>query len=60
MTTSGDTRKDCCKDPANLYRRENDPEERPDLVVRRCRVCNCRHCELTADPLRLNLRGTSI
>jgi hypothetical protein len=58
--TPGDNRKDCCKDPANLYRRENDQEERPDLVVRRCRVCECRHFELTADPGKLGLRGSPI
>ena len=55
-----DNRKDCCKVSANLYRRENDPEERVDLIVNRCRVCGCRHFELTADPLKLILRGASL
>lgn len=55
-----DDRKECCKDPANLYRRENDPEERGDLVIYRCKVCECRHFELTADPGKLGLKVTSI
>lgn len=54
-----DTRKDCCRKVENLYRRENDPEERVDLIIMRCKVCECRHFELTADPGRLGLRGAA-
>ena len=54
---SGDRRKDCCRVEENLG-----PviQERADLMYRRCKVCQCRHFELTADPLRLNLRGAPL
>ena len=55
-----DNRKNCCKEAANLFRRENDPEERLDLFVYRCKVCGCRHFELTADPGKLGLRGAPL
>jgi hypothetical protein len=53
----GDNRKDCCKVEENLG-----PvvQERVDLAYRRCSVCQCRHFELTADPLVINLRGAAI
>lgn len=53
---AGDQRKECCKQPENLKRHE----ERPDLVVNKCQVCGCRHFELTVDPGKLGLRGTSL
>ena len=56
----GDNRKECCKDPGNLYRRPNDPEERKDLIIMRCKVCECRHFELSVDPLELNLKGKPV
>jgi len=52
--------KTCCKDAGNLYRRKNDPEERKDLAIYRCRVCGCRHFRLTADPGKLGLRGAEV
>jgi len=51
---------DCCKNPDNLYRRENDPEEAPSEIIKRCKVCGARHFELTVDPGRLGLKGTDI
>ena len=48
--------KDCCQKPENLVAQQ----DRPDLLVRVCKVCGCRHFELTVDPGKLGLRGTSI
>ena len=50
---AGDKRKDCCKQETNLGKVE---QVRPDLVFRRCQVCNCRHLELTVDPLKMGVR----
>jgi len=52
--------KDCCKNKSNLYRRENDPEEKNGVVIMRCRVCECRHFELNVDPLHLNRKGVTL
>jgi hypothetical protein len=52
-----DTRKDCCKIPENL---ESQPTERQDFSVMKCRVCGCRHFELTVDPIVLKLKGHQI
>ena len=38
--------KDCCKVAANL----RVVEQKPDLIVRRCIVCGCRHWEMTVEP----------
>lgn len=38
--------KDCCVNPDNL----DVKQDRPDLLVKTCKVCNLRHFELTADP----------
>jgi hypothetical protein len=53
----GDKRKECCKQEDNLG-----PvvQEREDLIYRRCRVCQCRHFELTVDPLRLGIHGSNM
>lgn len=50
----------CCQVPTNLYRRENDPEERPDLMIWRCYVCSRRHFKLMVEPGVLGIRGESI
>jgi len=52
----GDHRKECCKQPENLVPHQ----ERPDLLINKCKVCGCRHFELTADPGRLGLRGAEV
>jgi len=52
-----DTRKDCCKQPENLESRESD-----DLNVRLmvCRVCGCRHFEVTLEPSFIGLEGAAL
>lgn len=52
-----DDRKDCCKDEANLKAEATD---RPDLTMKRCAVCHCRHFELAAEPGVLGVTGKSI
>ncbi len=48
-----DKRKECCKKPENL----REPERlRDDLVFRRCKVCGCRHFELTLEPGHFDAR----
>lgn len=44
--------KSCCRDQKNLHV----IEEVGDRVTRRCRVCKCRHFELTVDPGRLGVQ----
>lgn len=53
----GDKRKDCCKpDAGNL-----EPKQlRPDLLVNVCKVCGCRHFELTVDPIRIQARMSGV
>ena len=53
---AGDHRKPCCTVPENLYVFEN----KPGLVVRKCRVCNCRHFEMTVDPGVYDFKGRNI
>lgn len=49
-------KKDCCEKPENL----DEHRVRPDLIVRVCRVCKCRHFELTMDVGRLGVLGNGI
>ena len=54
----GDQRKECCRDPQNL---QPAPEfEKPGLSVRRCKVCGCRHFELSVEPGKLGLLGGAL
>lgn len=46
--------KRCCR---NLENRGPWERIRPDLTVCRCRVCNCQHFELNADPRHFGLVG---
>ena len=48
--------KPCCKNPVNLI----EHRERPDLVVKKCIVCGCRHFELTVSPGQIGLKGAPI
>lgn len=41
------SKKECCQKTENL---ELQPSERKDLVVYKCKVCGCRHFELSVDP----------
>lgn len=43
-----DTRKDCCRQPANL---EEMQTGQADLKMFKCSVCGCRHFEANAEPL---------
>lgn len=56
--------KPCCADPANRLPgpgpRGYSGEPREDEVVEHCRVCTCRHYELTVDPLEIGLTFGSI
>ena len=47
--------KDCCKDEATLALLTS--STRPDLIVKLCLVCGCKHYELTVEPGVLGLRG---
>ena len=49
--------KECCKQQENL---RPEPSGKPDLELKRCAVCGCRHFELTANPGSLGLRGAQM
>ena len=53
----GDNRKDCCRVAENLEYHEI---KKGHLVAYRCRKCGCRHFELTAQPGKLGLMGSSL
>lgn len=46
--------KPCCQVEENL---SAPTEVKPDLIVRVCAVCGCRHFELTVDPLLLTIKA---
>lgn len=55
---------ECCEDLAN---REDGPGPRgleapppPDVVVTHCRVCECRHFEVTVDSAEVGVEGASL
>ncbi len=48
----------CCNVEGNLVARKD--MERPDLSVMVCRVCRCRHFELTVDTAKIVARGAPI
>jgi metal-dependent amidase/aminoacylase/carboxypeptidase family protein len=45
--------KECCKDVDNLVMTHLTKDE----LVNVCKVCGCRHFELTVDPIQLGIRG---
>ncbi len=47
-----DNVKECCKKPENLALHE----KRDDLIVMKCKVCGCRHFELTMDVGKFGLK----
>lgn len=49
--------KACCKNPTNLYVSNGRDEQRADVTIRRCKVCDCRHFEAIVDPGVLGVRG---
>jgi hypothetical protein len=48
--------KDCCTNPNNL----RVTEQRGDLVVKTCHVCQCRHFEVTVDPGKFGVDGSKL
>jgi hypothetical protein len=55
--------KACCQDNDNLEvveRRAVQGSAPADLVVRKCKVCGCRHFELTIDPGKLGLTMSGV
>ena len=51
---TGDKRKECCRLTENL---ELQPSDKPDLTFQKCKICGCRHFEVTLDPGNLGLVG---
>jgi len=51
-----DKRKECCRQLENLLPHQ----ERPDLIINICKICGCRHFELTLAVGQLGLRGGNI
>ena len=56
MLEQEDKRKECCKQLENLVTYQ----ERPDLVIRRCKICGCRHFELSIDSRKFGWKGVGI
>lgn len=52
-----DDRKDCCKQVDNL---ETQPSEKPELEIRKCKVCGCRHFELSLEPGVFGIEGKNL
>lgn len=50
-------KKACCKEENNLEVQESG---RADLVLRVCKVCKCRHFELTLDKGNIGLKGKGL
>jgi hypothetical protein len=46
----------CCSDKNNLVVKE----QRGDIIIRVCSICNRRHFELSVDPIQLGLKGTDV
>jgi len=51
-----DTRKECCKQPANRVV----IERRPSVIVEQCQACQCKHYEFTVDPIVLGVDGAQL
>lgn len=55
--------KDCCQRPENLRvitHQEAGVGFNKDTVIKRCAVCQCRHFEMSVDPIPLGVAGASI
>lgn len=50
-------KKACCLDEKNLEIR---PSGKEDLVLKVCKVCNCRHFELTLDKGKIGVQGKGL
>jgi hypothetical protein len=53
---STDARRECCRDPENLYVAEVDEREDGRLTLRRCKVCDRRHFDMEAQPMVMAIR----
>jgi len=53
----GDQRKECCQRLENLELQQND---KSDLRVMKCKICGCRHFELSVDIGMLGLLGNKL
>ena len=51
--------KECCEKVENLVIRTED-QDRPGVTVRRCKICNCRHIEMEAEPGEFGMFGAKI
>lgn len=52
--------KRCCRKPENLLAFSSQAEQGFKEVVRKCRVCGCRHFEVEAEPGRFGITGGAV
>jgi hypothetical protein len=45
---------ECCTRAENLVQ---EPDDRPNVIVRRCKWCGRRHIEMVAEPGIIGVRG---
>lgn len=45
---------ECCQKSDNL---EKQPSDKPELRILKCKICGCRHFELSVDPGIIGLEG---
>jgi hypothetical protein len=51
-----DRRKVCCQQEENIYV----AEQVDNLVIRKCKVCGCRHFELSVEAGQIGLTGARL
>lgn len=51
------TRRPCCQNEDNLVEHQTN---KPELIVRICKVCSARHFELNAEPGVIGIVGASL
>jgi hypothetical protein len=52
-----DQRKECCRVKENL---EPQDSSRPELTIVKCKVCGCRHFELTIETVEVGVTGQGL
>jgi len=53
--------KECCQKARNLVLRAEDQDvQQSDKLVRRCKVCDCRHIEITVEPGEIGVFGLRV
>lgn len=50
-------KKECCKNPENL---ELQPSNKSELKILKCKVCKCRHFELTVEAGVIGVAGAKL